>query len=1258
MNAVIPERWRKNSSLKLKMSMPVTLLIALLLILTTWMMFGFFRQELRNAITREQAALVQTLAGQIDDRLYNVQQHLQVLSERLEVDILTDPAQVRAFLDAEWSSQLLFNKGLTLFDSEGDLVDTGSSAPLILKSEYDLDRQLQITLRTGKARIFAGMPKDVAASAQRIEPLVMFTLPVLKTTGTVAGVIVGAVNLLDSNMLGYLQNFGLEEDGSFLTLCDPEHMLVLGAGLAQYLSDTLPDQWVRLCKRAATGATVTTVITRTDGLDTLSSIHKLQQIGLMLGVHQSLEQAYAPLATLKRELILILSGKIALAAVAVWLLMRHLMKPLKQLTRKMVAAAEVQHTEGSRRRDSGRKRAHGDELLVLQECFNQMLHRVERQRRTLQVQLGKLQNLIDAIPNPVFYADSSGRYIGFNKAFEVNIGRPRHLEPGDDVEQALPPSIAQAVKTCGGKLALAHRSEQTLTFADGKEYPVIFSAASYSRVTHSGPGVVGTLIDISIRRKMEEQLRKLSRAVEQSPNSIIVTDIKGTIEYANPMFAQMTGYSTTEAIGQNPRILGAGSAPKEYFRTLWNTILNGHEWRGEFRNRKKNGELFWEYALISPLKDKHGQVTHFVAVKEDITERKLADRRENLMSQVLSLLSLPNVHRDKIQDILQLIRDFSGCDYVGLRLKEDDAYSYYRSSGVDPGLLSAGEFEVPAACGFAPVVEKLAADSFCSKVLKGDVDLSPGCFTPGGSFWSAPELGGVNGMYPKLCSQQGCHCTKAQSVALIPLRLKEQTIGLLQVISLKKNKATRGMVEFLESIASTIAVAFGHHQVTEQLHQEKSRLDFLTLYDPLTELPNRTLLKQKLSVTLEQARRKGNEGALLLFDIDRFKTINDSLGHSQGDRLLRTVAQRLQKCLKSGDVLARIGGDEFVVVLAQVDNMQHAAQQVTQMMEKLTPVVKVSDFELYITASVGVSMFPGDGMSLEALLQTAEVAMYRAKQGGRNRYQFYRTDMNQRNRELLHLESQLRLALERDQFVLYYQPKIDLKTGLVTGAEALLRWKHPEMGIVSPADFIPMAEDTGLIVSIGEWVLRTACDRAVSWNKQFSTPVRLAVNLSARQFMEPNLLERLDMVLSDSGVKRENLELEITESAAMHNVEESIATMSAIRARGIRLAIDDFGTGYSSLSYLKRFPINSLKIDKSFVTNIETDSDNAAIASSVIALAQTMDLSVVAEGIEETAQLALLQELGCDEAQGFLLARPMPAAEFETFITSWKGLPC
>jgi diguanylate cyclase (GGDEF)-like protein/PAS domain S-box-containing protein len=1249
----LPLRWQKRNTLKLKMTMPVAVLTAFLLIITTWMMFGFFRDALESTIAREQAALVRTLAGQIDDRIYSVEQHLLALAKHIDTPTLDSPSRAQVFLDKQWNSREQFSAGLAIFSADGSLRAGQIEHPFLLSATDTWKRQVQVTLRTRQPRVRPYIQK-VSDPSSGNGSVLLVTVPIVDIRDNVIGVVGGAVDLLKRDMLGYLQNFG-RGHGSYLTLCNAEYMLVIKN--ESHFTAEITEQGKRLRRRVVRGEEITTSITRPEGDDTLSSLRMLTRVDWVLGVHEPLERVYAPLASLKRELVLALSGKIALAALAVWLLMRQLLKPLKRLTRKVVQAEHSERTQGDTFHGQAASTLKGDEFEVLHECFDQMLGRVERQRRSLEKQLDQLQSLLDAIPNPIFYTDALGHYMGFNKAFVSRIGRPRHLMLGDGVGQALPEEVARIIKNCGTGYGMTHQSEQTLVFADGKEHPVIFSAASYRQVDNASPGVVGSIIDISARREIEDQLRKLSRAVEQSPNAIIVTDINGTIEYVNSTFTRHTGYAPQEVIGENPRILNAGSAPKEYFRTLWNTILNGHDWRGEFRNRKKNGELFWEYALISPLKDSRGLVTHFVAVKQDITERKLADRREELTAKVLTLLSISTGRDDKIQDILELIRDFTGCEYVGLRLKEHATYAQYRSMKLKPEAHIEGSAPAPEEADTSRTEKMVCADTLCVDILDGKVDVARPCFTPGGSFWSTPGRNCIEHMQVEGCSERFCTSMQARSVALIPLKLGEQNVGMLQVLAEKENMITRGTVEFLESIAGSIAVAFEHRQVTEQLHEKENKLDFLTQYDPLTELPNRTLLADKLEKALKGTRRSGSEGALLLFDIDRFKTINDSLGHTQGDRLLREVAQRLQKGLKPEDQLARIGGDEFVVVLTRIEDAQQVRQRVEELMQLLTPVVQLSGFELYVTANVGISMFPTDGSKLEDLLQAAEVAMYRAKQGGRNRHQFYRTDMNERNRELLHLESQLRLALERDQFEVYYQAKIDLHTGLVTGAEALLRWHHPEIGIVSPADFIPLAEDTGLIVPIGEWVLRTTCAQALAWNRKASAPLRVAVNLSARQFMEPDLLEQLDRALADTGVPSEYLELEITESVAMNSVEESIASMSAIRTRGVKLSIDDFGTGYSSLSYLKRFPIDCLKIDKSFVSNIETDPNDAAIASSVVALAKAMDLRVVAEGIEDRSQLKYLQHIGCDEAQGFLLARPMPAPEFEKFVSSWEGLP-
>jgi len=1252
-NLKIPQRRQRANSLKLKISLPVALLTAVLLTLTGYSLFGLFRQELEKTIERQQGTLVGSLAAQIDDRLLAFTGYLQHVAAQTDTQVLLTPAAAARFLEQQSGGQLLFGAGLALFDAQGSLVAASQTRPCRCLSFERLRQLLETALQSRQPQM-----SDFVLSQEnsRTEPRVLYVFPLLRQ-GRVVGALGGSLVLFGPGLLNYLQAFDTGA-GSYLSLSDGRQMLRLSTQEGWLQIQPLPPHQRTLRRKALVERSLTLEQTDEQDAPLLSSVQRLQQVDWALAVHQPLAEAYAPLQPLRQQLLVAVAGKIALAAVAVWLLMRQLMRPLSQLTARIAAVAETEEQPAGPAADVGEERVAGDELAVLQRSFDLMLQRIGQHRQALEEQLQQLQTLIDAIPNPVFYVDERGCFIGCNQAFEIVFGHPRAELVGTALTTVLPAELATIV--CGrcDQPDSLHSSEQQLLFADGREHPVLFSAAAFSRAGHACHGVVGALVDISARRRAEEQLRKLGLAVEQNPNAIIVTDIQGTIEYVNPSFCHLTGYSQEEAIGQNPRILNAGSAPREYFQTLWHTILAGHDWRGELRNRKKTGELFWQHALISPLKNSRGDITHFIAIMEDITARKRAERREQLTGRVLALLSLPNERTDKIHDILELIRDFSGCASVGLRLREaNQSFPYYQSVGQKPD----GQ-----ECPLLPLADETlaesvapgASDSLCSRILQGLPQGVPvdGCFTAAGSFWTNPMSHCLPLADSGLCREQHCHCQQARSMALIPLRLEDEVIGLLQLLDADERKISRDLVEFLESIASSIAIAFEHRQVTEQLQERENRLDYLRFHDSLTGLPNRQYLRQQLRQALARTRRSGQPGAVLLLDLDRFKTVNDSLGHDLGDRLLREIAARLRTNLRENDVLARIGGDEFAILFEGLRDGQQVARRVEVLMEQLTRALCIADFELYVTASIGISLFPNDSNEIEGLLQAAEVAMYRAKQTGRNRYQFYRTEMNPRTRDLLLLEGQLRQALEKEQFVLYYQPKIDLLSGRVAGAEALLRWQHPERGMVSPADFIPLAEETGLIVPIGDWVLRQACHQVRRW-QQAGLPLRLAVNLSGRQFQQEQLLDWLDAVLADCGATPQSLELEITESVAMHSVENSIAILGAIRQRGLRLAIDDFGTGYSSLSYLKRFPIDCLKIDQSFIRTLDSDANDGTIADSVIALARAMELQVVAEGIEKPEHLQFLQQRGCHEGQGYLFARPLPLAEFEDFVANWPGLP-
>ncbi len=575
-----------------------------------------------------------------------------------------------------------------------------------------------------------------------------------------------------------------------------------------------------------------------------------------------------------------------------------------------------------------------------------------------------------------------------------------------------------------------------------------------------GKLIAGLNRSIAELRESQENVRKLSMVVEETGNSVVITDRQGAIEYVNPAFTRISGYTSEEAVGQKPGMIKSGLTPPDYYRRMWQTLLAGKEWRGELLNRKKNGELFWENEVISVLRNVAGEITHFVAVKEDVTERK------NYESQL-------------------------------------------------------------------------------------------------------------------------------------------------------------------------------EHQAN---------------YDALTELPNRNLSQDRLGQALSFARRHGRDLAVMFIDLDHFKNINDSLGHNIGDLLLKQVSARLAGCVREGDTVARQGGDEFVVILSEIAAEEDATVVARKILKAMVEPFTIEGHELYVTCSIGIALYPKDGEDGQTLLKNADAAMYRAKDLGRNNVQFYAAEMNAKAMERLTLENGLRHALERNEFVVHYQPQVDLRSGEITGMEALVRWQHPELGLISPARFIPVAEETGLIVPLGEWVLRTACEQNKTWQLAGLKPVSVAVNLSARQFKHQDLVQVVADILKETDLDPGYLELEMTEGLVMQNVEATIATLTRLKAMGVKLSIDDFGTGYSSLSYLKRFPIHTLKIDQSFVRNITTDPDDAVIAKTIISMAHDMQLKVIAEGVETEGQKSFLRLRHCDEMQGYLFSRPVPAGEFEVLLRERRCL--
>jgi diguanylate cyclase (GGDEF)-like protein/PAS domain S-box-containing protein len=564
--------------------------------------------------------------------------------------------------------------------------------------------------------------------------------------------------------------------------------------------------------------------------------------------------------------------------------------------------------------------------------------------------------------------------------------------------------------------------------------------------------MVGTVQDITEQKRSSDSLLKLSLAVEQSPNSIIITDIDAKIEYVNTMFTKVTGYTKDEALGLNPRILKSDETPQSTYDDMWAHLTRGDTWHGELVNRRKDNSTYIELTTISPVKQQDGKITNYVAIKVDITEKKKAEKD----------------------------------------------------------------------------IENLAH------------------------------------------------------------------------------------------------------------------------FDQLTGLPNRVMLNDRVTYLLNMAERNNEPLTVMFMDLDNFKNINDSLGHTVGDYVLIEMAKRIKKTVREVDTVARLGGDEFIMLFPNTDS-NAAIHIATKLIKEISKPSIVEHNELTITPSIGIAIYPDDGEDFETLLKNADTAMYRVKDSGRNNFHFFTQEMQLNLARNLQLENALRHAIKRNELQLYYQPQISISSGQIIGAEALLRWHHPELGMISPGEFIPIAESSGQIIEIGEWVLRTAIGQTKEWMDSGFAPMIIAVNISAMQFRQKNLLTLVTDILEKAQFPNEYLELELTEAVTMYDPESVIDVMNKFHEQGIRMSIDDFGTGYSSLSYLKKFKVYKLKIDQSFIRDISDDPDDRSIVSAIIDMANNLGLQTIAEGVETTEQLAFLRLHGCHEVQGYYFSKPLPPVEFEKF---------
>ncbi len=822
------------------------------------------------------------------------------------------------------------------------------------------------------------------------------------------------------------------------------------------------------------------------------------------------------------------------------------------------------------------------------------------------------RELVENVDDLVFIHDLEGNIRSANKAVETITGYSREEVLGMRLADLLTPqSLDLNRRMTATKLGSGSRTsyEISVRTREGRERRLEVTSRL---LFESGrpAGVICVAREAGDRRPSVSDLRLLRSVVVNANDAVFIAEAKpgdhlgGKIVYVNEAFSRMTGYPTEEAVGRTPRILLGPQTDRDQLNQVRQALSNREAVRVELINYRKDGSAYWVDVNFVPIMEEAGQFTHWVAVQRETTHRRQAEDLERDRNRVLELVARNEPLELVLAQLGQMVERQCPDLRCSLLLFQEGE------------LVPAAGSKLPG--GWLHDLQKLDIESLADASEQNRYrDLLPGPHL--GANWTVPILSGAGAV-----------------------------LGAFAIYCGVTRKPAEAELDLIGKASRLAAIAIEQRQLTNRLaHQAQ--------HDTLTGLPNRALLEERLQQALAQARKQGWHIAVLFVDLDRFKQINDSLGHPVGDALLQQVARRLEGCIRKTDILARMGGDEFTLLLTELRDYQYSQKVAQKLLDSLAAPFQVEGYELFVSASIGISTSPRDGADAATLQRNADSAMYRAKNRGRNSFQMFVPEISALALESLELENALRRAVEHDELQLRYQPQTDIE-GRLTGLEALMVWNHPKLGVISPSQFIPLAEESGLIIPLGDWAVREACRQRAEWQRAGQTPVTVAVNVSATQFTRAGFVESVATVLRETGLDPSLLELELTESVVMRDIKESAWQMEQLRNLGVSLSIDDFGTGYSSLSYLRMLPVHTVKIDRSFLRELDSPPNTMPLVGAIVALAHSLQLRVVAEGVESQSQLAALRALGCDRVQGYLIGEPLPTEAVTLLLGQARAL--